>query len=557
MRQNFFRGGSVMAIALLVVLAYGAAPAGAQTSGNTEPVPGHAQLDARIVEVTVYGDRARVTRSAVTQIPAGPSVVEIGGLTTGLDEKTIEVTGKSGSPVTIRSVDVGQQFWATNANPRTAEVQGQLDNLLAQKASLDAQIALAADRESFFKSIGSGVGHSEKGAQDVDDLKKVYDFYVNGLTDAASTLLELQTKERSLQLEIDRTKLELNGLSQQKAVRKVLVNVDASAATELTLFVRYTVSNAAWEPVYDARVNTSDGSVQLGYSALVRQKTGEDWTGVRLSVSTARPGENGELPELSPDYLTLVAPQVTTENPEGAPRSATKAESIPVPMARAPGQQAAEVNIQNASLQTAGLAVTYLAANPVDIPGDGQPHQTNLNQLKLNGQLAYVATPKLELGAFVKVHLTNSSPDTLLAGDVHVFRDGDLIGKVAMREIVAGAEFDLFCGRDDAIKIDRKELVNRQAETGLFNHRRQRQQKYQITVQNHRKTPVQITVYDQLPVSQDSQISVAPGQISPKPATLDKDSGKVTWNFGVDPQAKQIIEFEYTVEWPADKQISY
>ena len=86
------------------------------------------------------------------------------------------------------------------------------------------------------------------------------------------------------------------------------------------------------------------------------------------------------------------------------------------------------------------------------------------SKLKLNGELAYVATPKLELGAFVKVHLTNSSPDTLLAGDVHVFRDGDLIGKVAMREIVAGAEFDLFCGRDDAIKIDRKELVNRQAQ---------------------------------------------------------------------------------------------
>ena len=120
-----------------------------------------------------------------------------------------------------------------------------------------------------------------------------------------------------------------------------------------------------------------------------------------------------------------MVPPVMTENPADGLKTAAKSESTPVPMARAPGQQAAEVNIQNASLQTAGLAVTYVAANPVDIPGDGQPHQTNLNQLKLNGQLAYVATPKLELGAFVKVHLTNSSPDTLLAGDVHVFRDGD------------------------------------------------------------------------------------------------------------------------------------
>src|SRR5262249_49136536 len=157
-----------------------------------------------------------------------------------------------------------------------------------------------------------------------------------------------------------------------------------------------------------------------------------------------------------------------------------------------------EMPKQTATLRTVGLAVTYMASEPVDIPSDGQPHQTGLSQLKLNGQLAYVCAPKLELGVFVKTHLTNSSPDTLLAGSVHVFRDGDLIGDATVPEIVAGAEFDLFCGRDDSLKIERKELINRQAQTGFFNHRRQTQRKFQITLQNYRKAPVKVTVYDQI-----------------------------------------------------------
>src|SRR5215469_8308510 len=109
--------------------------------------------DGKIVEVTVYADRVRVTRSATFRVPAGPSIVEIRGLTTSLDDHTVEVSGQSRSQVTIRGVDVRQEFLAGNASPRTAEVQQQLDTLLDQKRALDGQAAILDARQSFFKSL--------------------------------------------------------------------------------------------------------------------------------------------------------------------------------------------------------------------------------------------------------------------------------------------------------------------------------------------------------------------------------------------------------------------
>jgi uncharacterized protein (TIGR02231 family) len=516
------------------------------TATSTLPT---AAVDAKIVAVTVYADRARVTRSATVQVPAGASTVEIGGLATNLDERTVEVRGHSSEQVTIRGVDLRQEFLAENANQRAAELQQQLDGLLEEKRVLDSQITLLNSRKTFFENLSVGISRSDKGVPQIDDLKKLYDFYLSELTTVSNSILDTQTKLHTQAGEIERVKQELGRVNQQKSSRKVVISVQAEKPSELELTLFYTVLNASWEPVYDARLSTVDGSVLLSYNAHVRQKTGEEWNGVKLSVSTARPAENGQLPELSPIYLNLFNPMPTGV---AMAKDELRAAEKPAPMA-APKQEA---TTEAAKLESTGLAVTYVVAEPISVPSDGEPHQTNLSQIKLNGDLSYICAPKLELAAFVKVHLTNSSDDTFLAGDVSLFRDGDLIGSLHLPEIVPGQEFDLFGGRDDAIRVERKELINRLSNAGLFNNRKQRACKFQITIQNYRKSPVKLTLYDQLPISQDNQITVNQGQVSIKPTEFDKDTGKLTWKMDANPSEKKVVEFEYTIEWPADKMVS-
>lgn len=79
---------------------------------------------------------------------------------------------------------------------------------------------------------------------------------------------------------------------------------------------------------------------------------------------------------------------------------------------------------------------------------------------------------------------------------------------------------------------------------------------YQISLQNFRPGPIRVLVYDHIPVSNNSDITVNQGDFSDRPAALEKDTGKLTWEIDLPPKFKKVIEFGYSVEWPKGKEIS-
>jgi uncharacterized protein (TIGR02231 family) len=284
----------------------------------------------------------------------------------------------------------------------------------------------------------------------------------------------------------------------------------------------------------------------------VRQKTGEDWNNVRLTLSTAQPGRNGRMPELMPSYLDYRTPEpVVSPRAEFAPAAPMLAPNEP---ARAK-EELVQSDEAQAEVQKSGMSVSYQIGLPVTIPADGQAHRANVTVLNLAGSPEYVTTPKLDSAVFLKVHLVNTSDAQLLPGQVSVFRDGEFTGMLTMNLAPAGSDFDLYAGKDDSIKVERKELVNKRSETGMLNRREVEDRRYQLSLQNFRSSPIRLLVYDQLPVSKNADIVVNQGAFSDKPATVDKDSGRLTWEIELPPKVKKVIEFNYSVEWPKGREI--
>jgi uncharacterized protein (TIGR02231 family) len=519
------------------------------------PVFADPAASSKITEVVVYADRARISREVAVNVPAGDSRFDLTGLPADLDENSLGINIRSGSSVTIRGMDVQREFLSENADERSSDLVKQLELIQNQKRAIQSQKSVLEDKREFFRKLNTGGDRNDKQIFSSDELKKLYDLYAGELTTIASAFLDLDAADRKLNPEIERVQQELNQLNQKKEERRVSVSVQSQSTAELRVELRYVVQNASWLPVYEARVDTSSGKVSLMYDAMLRQRTGEDWTNARLTVSTARPERNDQMRELEPNYLRfsqplpVPAPRSMALKPEKAVPSGT-----PTTKAEA-GEQDVLAGVESAQLESNGLSVTYQVAAPVTIPSDGQAHRTNLTQIDLNGKLSYVTTPKLEPAAFLKEHLTNTSPNPLLAGKVNLFRDGDLIGSLSLPQVPTGAEFDLYCGRDDAVKVEYKELVNRDSDVGILSHRKQNLRKYQITIQNYRRNPVKLTLYDQIPVSQDNDINVTAGQYSIKPTSVDKESGKITWDLDLNSNEKKAIEFDYTVEWPVGKTI--
>ncbi|MEV4613474.1 mucoidy inhibitor MuiA family protein [Kitasatospora sp. NPDC049258] len=77
-----------------------------------------------------------------------------------------------------------------------------------------------------------------------------------------------------------------------------LLTVAGAGGTELELELEYGVPGAVWVPTYRLSHRQGEPTGQLVLRASVAQRTGEDWTGVRLSLSTADLRRRAELPKL-------------------------------------------------------------------------------------------------------------------------------------------------------------------------------------------------------------------------------------------------------------------
>jgi hypothetical protein len=89
----------------------------------------------------------------------------------------------------------------------------------------------------------------------------------------------------------------------------------------------------------------------------------------------------------------------------------------------------------------------------------------------------------------------------------------------------------------------------------MLNRKLIEDKKYQITLQDFRSGPVKVSLYDQMPVSKNAEIVVNQGSFSDKPSSIDKDSGKITWDVELKPKEKKVIEFNYSIEWPKGKEV--
>jgi uncharacterized protein (TIGR02231 family) len=490
----------------------------------------------------------------MANLPTGTSVLEFSGLPAALDESSIEVSAKADAPLTIEGIDVRQEFLAASANPKAQDLERQLQELLDQQKSLQGQKGVCEEKRQFFRNLSAGLGKGEKEPINLDDIRKLYTFYGDEVASLSENILSIERSERKLDPEIDRVKRELDAVrnAAQESQRTLLVSVKAGAGAKGEFTLHYVIGNASWTSSYNARIDSGTGKVELLYNALVRQKTGEDWNNVRLTLSTAHPGRNGRMPELMPSYVDYrTAEPVVSPRAEFAPAAPMLAPNEP---ARAK-EELVQSDEAQAELQKSGMSVSYQVGLPVTIPAEGQAHRANVTVLNLAGSPEYVTTPKLDSAVFLKVHLVNTSDAQLLPGEVSVFRDGEFTGMLKMNLVPLGSDFDLYAGKDDSIKVERKELVNKRSETGMLNRREVEDRRYQISLQNFRSSPIRLLVYDQLPVSKNADIVVNQGAFSDKPATVDKDSGKLSWEIELQPKVKKVIEFSYSVEWPKGREI--
>jgi hypothetical protein len=129
------------------------------------------QMTSTVRAVTVYPDRARVTRTGTVTLPEGASVLQFVGLPENLEEDSVVVHAQSDAAVTIERIDIRNQFLTSSPLPKIQELQGQLRSLEDQKESFSATKGVLEEKRAFFRNLAAGLGKGEKETVNVDEVK--------------------------------------------------------------------------------------------------------------------------------------------------------------------------------------------------------------------------------------------------------------------------------------------------------------------------------------------------------------------------------------------------
>ena len=77
---------------------------------------------------------------------------------------------------------------------------------------------------------------------------------------------------------------------------------------------------------------------------------------------------------------------------------------------------------------------------------------------------------------------------------------------------------------------------------------------YELSVRNTKQEPIRIVIEDQVPVTQNNQIEVTVADTGG--ANYNKDTGKLTWTWNLQPNETRKTVFKFEVKYPKDKQVS-
>ncbi|MCB1103603.1 MAG: mucoidy inhibitor MuiA family protein [Opitutaceae bacterium] len=523
-------------------------------------------IDSRITAVTVYSDRAVVTRTADTKLSAGINELTFNALPANLLDQSLQVSGSGSTAVTILDVTAKQTFLPETPDPRRKDLEDQIkalrekDRSLADRASvLRTQSDLIGRLQTSAVSLGTG----EKSERpNLDEVRNVLEYGQQQLLELAVALQDLDTQRDALQAKITALQNQLNELrpANRRSVKTVVVRVQSESAGDFNLALNYTVGGASWSPGYDARVASNDNKLQLGYFGNVRQNTGEDWNNVALTLSTARPSLGGSAPELGAWNLDVYKqpmrpdPMVTLSNFEApAVKDYGYLKSNAAERTRI-GMEIQKATIAQASVDTAATSATFKIAVPATIASDNSVQKVPVTTVELNAALSYATTPKVHAAAFLNAKVFNNSDYPLLAGAMNVFLDGTFVATSHLTTTMPGEKFDLALGADEGIAIEHKRVKKFTEETGVFSKDHRITYEYLITVQNNKRSTARVIVTDQVPVSRNEKI-VVKVQAPPEKEVKPDAEGLLKWTLDLKPGEKRELTVKFTVEHSSDVQV--
>ena len=530
-------------------------------------------LTSSIKKVTVYSDRALVTREAAAKVTVEPTVYAFRQLPGWVDDGSVRVSTTAGRIVDVR---VTRSYLARATDPsfRKAEAEGkELTNRMAalddELKVLDAQAKQVDDIKVFsLEKLNKDVVVGNVG---VPTYGAVVEFVGKTLRELSKSRRDAQIARDKLTPEIEASKRrleDLRGLTQLEETA-VFVTLQGTTPADGTLVLSYMLPGATWEPMHELRVAENDPTaVEITSFAGVTQASGEDWDNAEMTFSTQSTTAAVRIPEL--EALTLGDIQAATQMMERQSASFSRAEAafkgqnrlwnkrLQATALSGNFEEAYQTNFEYLqvvqsktvqifqSLQQRGTTNQFKAMSTTKVRADGRSVRVPIGRMHLKAKEAIVAAPEQSLNAARTLEMLNESGQPLLPGGVALYQGGAFLGMTNVEFAADGEKFSLFLGVADQLKLSR--VLDKKHSALIHKQRTQMQLAFIVTVENLSSKPMSLTLADRIPVSEDKDIVISGVKISPDAKPDSK--GILRWPLTLQPKEKRKFEIQYQIEYP-------
>jgi uncharacterized protein (TIGR02231 family) len=531
------------------------AAAPAATAAATAASTAAAAPIAPVTAVTLYPGGASVTRSLA--VPAGAAVVTT-SLGDDFDPGSLRIEGDAG--IRVGQVEVLDTGRGDSPNAAQAGIEERIRILEEEQSGLDAESAAADVVKGYLDRLGTpGIapGEGPHPAFDSRALAATIDVVGRSATEALARKRVAAAKKRALRLQVDALKRDLErARGSAKDTRALSIATTAQHAGALRL--TYEVTGAGWQPAYRAELDTGASRLRLTRLAAVSQKTGEDWTGVKVVLSTSRPRSSAAAPAPQPWLLSyggvvreafLGFASAGVQSRGAVMERALAAAPPPKPME---GTADSSPAYEAPTFESDGAYETvFEVPSTVTLRSDGRLITLELGRQELSVKQRVQVAPRMELAAAL-IAKADRPEGVWPPGNVEILRDGNFVG-VSAWPPQSDDQLEFSFGRDELVHVRLDHAKGDQGNTGLIERRRERRIADVYTISNRHPVNVDLLVLEAGPVATSDEITVD-STFDPKPGKDDWDArrGVKAWEKTLAPRESFRVDVRYTISYPRD-----